>query len=175
MLVQRIPKVSMFMAVTTKIAVKLEVFKFAKKNVKRKVQGWVGEKCQSGAGPIEIIDNWYVAWLCNLREVSVTETDKFFLINNLQISVVDRIDMLSLFRFSLTGEKEETSNRSFIQPFDIQNQQNWRNDKCKIHVCIHTLFDEIWPIIWYYWILTKDSVSTDIPKPFAQRMTNLLT
>ena len=110
------------------------------------MQGWVGEKCQSGAGPIEIIDNWYVAWLCNLREVSVTETDKFFLINNLQISVVDRINMLSLFRFSLTGEKEETSNRSFIQPFDIQNQQNWRNDKCKIHtytVCWNLTYNMI--------------------------------
>ena len=110
------------------------------------MQGRVGEKCQSGAGPIEIIDNWYVAWLCNLRDVSVTGIDKFFLVNNLQISVVDRINMLSLFRFSLTGEKEETSNRSFIQPFDIQNQQNWRNDKCKIYtytVCWNLTYNMI--------------------------------
>ena len=106
----------------------------------------MGEKCQSGAGPIEIIDNWYVAWLCNIREVSGTETDEFFLVNNLQISEVDSINMLSLFRFSLTGEKEETSNRSFIQPFDIQNQQNWRNDKCKIHtytVCWNLTYNMI--------------------------------
>ena len=122
------------------------------------MQGWVGEKCQSGAGPIEIIDNWYVAWLCNLREVSVTETDKFFLVNNLQISVVDRINnwyVVPFQIFSFKGEEEETSNRSFIQPFDIQNQQNWRNDKCKIHTYT----------VW--WSLTYNMILLNIDQRFS--------